>query len=103
MAVVYSFFDVLSKGSSLEALSFLQESLSRVTDPNDREEQQDLKMLFTTLVRGAEAEASLTQGGESDSTILRFSPELIYSRSSRALRRRCTSRRIPTDTAIYLA
>ena len=49
----YSFFQILLQRSSLEALSFLQETLSPVSSPSDPEEQQDLKSLFTTLVRGS--------------------------------------------------
>lgn len=55
---------MLSNRSSLEALSYLQESLSRVTDPADLEEQQDLKTLFTTLVRGTEAKGNVVEAGE---------------------------------------
>ncbi|GHJ86292.1 hypothetical protein NliqN6_2694 [Naganishia liquefaciens] len=56
-----SFIQILLQRSSLEALSFLQETLSPVTAPSDAAEQQDLRALFTALVRGSKGEGDVVE------------------------------------------
>lgn len=58
------FFHILSSRSSLDALAFLQDALSDVTDSSDFEEQRDLKALFTSLVRETGQETGSTAASE---------------------------------------
>ena len=68
-AVVFcSFIQILLQRSSLEALSFLQETLSPVTAPSDAAEQQDLRALFTALVRGSKGEGDVVEVSELQSS-----------------------------------
>lgn len=60
------FLDILYSRSSLEALAFLQDTLSEVTDPFDVEEQRDLKVLFTSLLRQTEPTVGSVDQGESE-------------------------------------
>lgn len=69
--VFYSFLQILLQRSPLEALSFLQETLSPVSAPSDPEEQQDLKSLFTTLVRGPKGKDDAMDSGELHCSSLR--------------------------------